>query len=285
MTKELLIDPKTKRDIDVFLSSRFPCIAFIGPKGSGKTYLAQHLADRELDDSINISSSAIKEIDAKSSGIEDVRDLQKTLSLSTVGTGKIRRVVIISNFDYFGHEAQNSLLKTLEEPPIDTLIIITANDESKVLDTIYSRVKKINVRPISLELAMELNFEQAEISKAYSLSMGQPGLLINLLEQKDSHPLVEAINDAKILLSRSKAEQVSEIDKIIKSKQADYVEIFVDAMLRILYASYNLLIDKNAGKTEVQKAHGRLVAVNECIADIRLGLNKKLSLTRLMLKI
>ena len=283
MTKNLIIDPITKKNIELFLKSPFPCVASIGPAGSGKTFIAEFITDGiELPDTSTIS------LDAKKSGIDDVRELQKSLKLTTAGDKDIRRVIIISNFDYFGHEAQNSLLKTLEEPPLDTLIIVTINNESKVLDTIYSRVKKINIRPITKKLASDTytnDHSSDEINRAHSLSMGQAGLFVSLLENKDSHPLVMAINTAKELLKKSKSTQIAGIDKIIKSKEPDFVEIFLDGLFRILNASYNQMIEKQAKNADIKTAYKRLVYINECIDDVTSGLSKKLALTRLLLKI
>ena len=231
MTKNLIIDPITKKNIELFLKSSFPCVALIGPAGSGKTFIAEFIAD-----GIGLPDTSTISLDAKKSGIDDVRELQKSLKLTTAGDKDIRRVIIISNFDYFGHEAQNSLLKTLEEPPLDTLIIITINNESKVLNTIYSRVKKINIRPITKKLASDTytnDHSSDEINRAHSLSMGQAGLFVSLLENKDSHPLVMAINTAKELLKKSKSTQIAGIDKIIKSKEPDFVEIFLDGLFQV----------------------------------------------------
>lgn len=282
MSQELLIDPITKKQIEVFLASNFPCLALIGRAGSGKTAVAEDIVTGILDPKFNKSGSSVVVLDASVAGIDEVRDLQKSLSLTTYGDKNFRRAVIINNFDNFGREAQNSLLKTLEEPPTDTIIIITVNNESKVLDTIYSRVKKVVVRPISLEQAKnELYFTEVEILKAHSLSMGQAGLLVNLLNNASDHPLVFAIGLAKDLLKKPKMQQISEIDKIIKNKNLP-VEIFLDALFRIFNATYSTIVDKN---DNTERAHSRLVAVNECIKDVDLGLNKKLALTRLFLKI
>ena len=283
MTKNLIIDPITKKNIELFLKSPFPCVALIGPAGSGKTFIAEFIAD-----GIGLPYTSTISLDAKKSGIDDVRELQKSLKLTTAGDKDIRRVIIISNFDYFGHEAQNSLLKTLEEPPLDTLIIITINNESKVLNTIYSRVKKINIRPITKKLASDTytnDHSSDEINRAHSLSMGQAGLFVSLLENKDSHPLVMAINTAKELLKKSKSTQIAGIDKIIKSKEPDFVEIFLDGLFRILNASYNQMIEKQAKNADIKTAYKRLVYINECIDDVTSGLSKKLALTRLLLKI
>lgn len=284
MTNDIIIDPTTDKNIQVFRKSPFPCLALIGPAGSGKTFLAAYICDQILDPTTNKSGASVINIDAKISGIDEVRDLQKSLKLTTYGTQDIRRAVIISNFDYFGHEAQNSLLKTLEEPPLDTIIVITVNNESKVLQTIYSRVKKIVVRPVSKAQATDVfldKYSDTEINKAFSLSMGQTGLLTSLLEDKGAHDLVRAIELAKNVLKLPKANQLAEIDKITKSKDIA-VDVFLDGLLRIFNVSYALAVNKGI---DVKVAHARLVAINECIADVELGLNKKLSLTRLFLKI
>lgn len=282
MSQKLLIDPITKKQIEVFLASNFPCLALIGPAGSGKNAIAEDIVAKVLDPKFNKSGSGVVFMDAKTMGIDEVRSLQKSLSLTTYGDKNFRRAVIINNFDSFGHEAQNSLLKTLEEPPTDTIIIITINNESGVLATIYSRVKKVSIRPISLKQAnTDLNFPEAEIAKAHSLSMGQAGLLSRLLNNKSDHPLILAIDSAKELLKKPKMEQLADIDKIIKNKDLP-VEVFLDGLFRILNATYSASVDKN---DNIQKAHNRLLAVNECIKDVDLGLNKKLALTRLFLKI
>ncbi len=282
MNKKVLIDPITKKQIDIFLASNFPCLALIGPNGSGKTTIAEEIVAKTLDPEFNKSGSSVISIDAKFVGIDDVRILQKNLSLSTYGKNAFRRAVIINNFDSFGHEAQNSLLKTLEEPPTDTLIIITINNEAGVLQTIYSRVKKVAVRPISLKQAInELEFPEPEVTKAHILSMGQAGLLVSLLGDKTDHPLIKAIEYAKDLLKKPKYIQIAEVDKIIKNKDIE-LEVFLGGIFRILNASYGVSVAKNSN---IKIAHTRLLAVIECKKDIGQGLSKKLALTRLFLKI
>lgn len=72
-------------------------------------------------------------------GIQEVRSLINELSYSV----SILRTVIIQNIDKSSVEAQNALLKTLEEPPNKTLFLITARQVSSVLPTIRSRCIEI----------------------------------------------------------------------------------------------------------------------------------------------
>src|SRR3990167_8988093 len=80
----------------------------------------------------------------KAMGIPDVRSIQKSISLKPF-RGKIKAVVI----EAYGNitiEAQNALLKVLEEPPANTLIIISTSKKELILPTIISRCKVIELK-------------------------------------------------------------------------------------------------------------------------------------------
>lgn len=61
------------------------------------------------------------------------------------------KIFIIKNLDVSTEEAQNKLLKILEEPPKNVYFLISVKNESKVLPTIKSRCDKIKINPLSLE--------------------------------------------------------------------------------------------------------------------------------------
>ncbi len=61
------------------------------------------------------------------------------------------KIFIINNFDVSTEEAQNKLLKVLEEPPKNVFFILSAKSEEKVLPTIKSRCDKIKIKPLSKE--------------------------------------------------------------------------------------------------------------------------------------
>ena len=77
-------------------------------------------------------------------GIEQIRALVGDLSLTSyVGGGK---VAVIEPADVMTTNAANSLLKTLEEPPGDTLLILVADRLGRLPATIYSRCQRFSVR-------------------------------------------------------------------------------------------------------------------------------------------
>jgi DNA polymerase III subunit delta' len=82
--------------------------------------------------------------DKKSIIIEQVRELARDLSLTSYeGRGK---VAVIEPADIMTTEAANSLLKTLEEPPGDTLLILVADRTGQLPATVFSRCQRIDLR-------------------------------------------------------------------------------------------------------------------------------------------
>ena len=77
---------------------------------------------------------------------QGVRDLVRELALLPVEGGA--RVAIISAADRMTEDAQAAFLKTLEEPPPGTVLILTATDEERLLDTIRSRCIRIRLGPV-----------------------------------------------------------------------------------------------------------------------------------------
>jgi DNA polymerase III gamma/tau subunit len=76
--------------------------------------------------------------DAKQSiGIEDVKLMQKKIVLKPIRSPQ--KAVIIEDAHLLTTEAQNALLKVLEEPPANTILILGANTKESLLPTILSR--------------------------------------------------------------------------------------------------------------------------------------------------
>ena len=119
---------------------------------------------------------------SKSIKIEQLRSLLSALSLNPQESG--RRVIVIINIETMTIQAQNALLKSLEEPQSSDYYILTSSNERLVLPTIISRCRLIRLLPWSQEQVKELlihnNITPSRASEISQLSHGRPGLALNL---------------------------------------------------------------------------------------------------------
>ena len=68
--------------------------------------------------------------------IESIRDMQSRIAVRPIGE---RHIVLIADGDEMREEAQNALLKTLEEPPGNTVLIMVSQNVENLLPTVRSR--------------------------------------------------------------------------------------------------------------------------------------------------
>ncbi len=115
--------------------------------------------------------------------IEVVRDLSYKLSLKPYAAPF--KIAIIDNAHNMTVEASNALLKSLEEPKPNTIIVLITDNASKLLPTIISRAQKISFGP--LEGANEINSEDEEVyQRFYTGSTGEKLVLAQELAQQDA---------------------------------------------------------------------------------------------------
>lgn len=102
---------------------------------------------------VRIILPEVSERGAMSIKIEQMRRLQQDLSLSTYEARY--KVAILKRFDTANLNAANAFLKTLEEPPNNVILILTATDSDTLLPTINSRCRTVGLRPVPAELIEE----------------------------------------------------------------------------------------------------------------------------------
>jgi DNA polymerase-3 subunit delta' len=82
--------------------------------------------------------------DESSIGVDEIRDMQSDIAVKPAYSK--RKVYIIANCDKMTVQAQNCLLKTLEEPPQYATIMLTASNMGTILETIHSRTIHYNLK-------------------------------------------------------------------------------------------------------------------------------------------
>jgi len=117
--------------------------------------------------------------------IEAVREVSALLSLRPY-EGR-RKVLIIDDADMMNINAANAFLKTLEEPPQDSVIILVSSSPDRLPETIRSRCMHIRFRPLSGEaFSKVLNLKELGKSpEAFSsLTAGRPGISRDFAKEK-----------------------------------------------------------------------------------------------------
>ncbi len=264
-------------------------ILLSGPMGAGKGYLARSLARQKLGLATEHELETYPYLQTlqpenNTISIEQIRNLQRFLQLKTLGKPDIRRVAIIEDAHLMTAEAQNALLKSLEEPPADTLIILTAPATLQLKQTIYSRVQQIPVLPISEQQALEhfgKSFEKPAIEKAYLISSGYVGLLAALLQAKD-HALLAEIQHAKQLLADPLFDRLAKADEISKQKEA--LPLLLQACKLVASTALHQAAAK-ANQKQVKHWHHSLQAIYHAEAALPRNPNTKLLITDLLLNL
>ena len=118
-----------------------------------------------------------------------VRDLAGDLALMPVEGGA--RVAIVTAADRMTEDAQTAFLKTLEEPPAGTVLILTAADEERLLPTIRSRCVRIRLGPVARRDVEEILVggalaEPPLAARLARLSGGRPGDAVALARAPES---------------------------------------------------------------------------------------------------
>ena len=167
--------PAAVAAVRALLGSRFPhAVVVTGPAGVGKSTLALDIAAALLCSAEDPAakpcgdcracrmvghgnhpdlhrlapSGAGGGISIGGRGERGVRDLVSDLALLPVEGGA--RVAIVEAAHRMSEDAQSALLKTLEEPPTDTTILLCADDEERLLPTIRSRCTRIRLGPLGI---------------------------------------------------------------------------------------------------------------------------------------
>jgi DNA polymerase-3 subunit delta' len=237
----LVLHDSTRSALKRLIAKPTHAVLITGPSGIGKRAIAEALAAAVLgvapDRLASYPHYLAVEPDGASISIESIRGLQKFLQLKTTGSKAFRRAVIVEAAQALTTEAQNALLKLLEEPPADTIIILTASSSRALLPTILSRVQTLPVyTPHEAQLAplfASSPKDEAARKQAYFLSAGLPGLLRALLDEGE-HPMLASVTLAKEVLTNQPFERLALVDGL--SKQKDATIGVVEALQRIAQA-------------------------------------------------
>ena len=143
------------------------------------------------------------------------------------------KIYILKNFDECTVQAQNKILKTLEEPPRNVVFILTTTNIGLVLPTICSRAKKVDVSPLEKDDVVDI-LSKEKVSKPEdlaSLTNCNLTLAMTLAKSKDTDTMVDMAFDMLTNLSSS-ADILKYSSKITALKKT--VPVFLNLVSSIL---------------------------------------------------
>lgn len=214
MFKNLIGNEKIKNDLKITIENKkvSHSYMFIGNKGIGKSEFAKEFAKailclnenkpcEECKSCIEFNNNNNPDFyytglgEESSIKIETVRQMQKKVQELPIVSNK--KVYIIDDSEFMTKEAQNCLLKTIEEPPEFVTVILITSNENKILNTIKSRCLKMyfeNIKDLELKQFLSEKYNIKNISedmlKSYSGSIGKA---LEMYEHEELYKKVDVV--------------------------------------------------------------------------------------------
>lgn len=178
-----ILNPNTQAEVDLLIKRLPQSVLLTSSEDQYALDIARDISKRagatfsillpEKNEKIDLISGVI--------GVQQIRELYD----SSRSKRALKHVTIISYGERMTHQAQNAFLKLLEEPGLNTHFIIVAKNTENLLDTILSRVARLNLRPITDQQSNDLISQLApgdtkKQTQLRYIAAGMPGELTKL---------------------------------------------------------------------------------------------------------
>lgn len=275
---------------------------FAGPSNIGKFAIAKmfvnilqcpnnlcHECDtcKQLQAGSHLDTIVIKD-DGGSIKIEQIRNIIGRLQMTKQAQYKI---FLIKGAERLTPEAANCLLKTLEEPPPSTIIIMTTSNIREILPTIISRVRLIKFSAYSQNFLKEKlkplypDTDDETLEQVCSLSLGKSGRAIKLLENSDLlasyrtmyNMLCEFLEDKPLYAKFKLVEEIIADDRDTK----EFLDVFTHLVRSRLHKG---LEDQSLTNKKKDYYMNLLSSLEETRGLLKRNINARLALESLALK-
>ena len=295
---EIIGNNKIKQDLQDIIDNNTisHSYMFVGIDGIGKKLIAKEFARKILclnkqnqncatcDSCIKFNSGNNPDFleifpDGNSIKIAQMREMQEKVYQKPIVSDK--KVFIIDQVEKMTEEAQNSLLKTLEEPPEYMVIILITSNENKLLNTVKSRCIRINFTGLSKQdITKYAGAHQINIASQNLLEMcgGSIGKLEKINENIDDYNSLELATN-KLIDGKLKnvVEEMNCFNILYESKEI--IQDLLDYMTVLIY----LHISKE--KDYRQKFLNTIKLIEETKQRLNSNTNYDMSIDNLLFKI
>lgn len=217
MSPDLILDEQVRQQLEALAVDPPQGLLLTGLPGIGKRFVADSWAKLITGG----EGGTILEPDEKGTiSIDAVRELYRR----TRGKRSERQVVVIDHAEAMGQDAQNALLKLLEEPNQQVTFVLTAPTAETLLPTIISRLQAVHLPQINrawLEGYLKSNskLDAQQVAQILFVANGRPASLVQLLNDPDLFKQqLATMQSAKQLLSGSAYERLAAITELSKDR-------------------------------------------------------------------
>ncbi len=270
-----------------------------GIEGCGECHFCKQLASGNNPDFIRITHEKPTSI-----GVEDVREqLVEDIQIKPYN-GKYK-VYIIDEAEKMTVQAQNAILKTIEEPPAYSVIIFLTNNVDVFLPTIISRCIIFNLRPLRESTIMEYLISEFRIPEyeakiCASYSQGKLGKAIRLATSEEFGDIKEeALKLVKNVYSYDIADLIDAVKKITEYKISvvEYIDLlemwYRDVLLfkvtkdpnSLIFADEINAIRKQASKSSYEGLENIQHGLEVAKARLKANVNFELAIELMLLNI
>lgn len=237
-------------------------------------------------------------------GVDEVRS-QITDTAAIRPFSAARKIYIVADADKMTVQAQNALLKTIEEPPDYAVIMLLAENEEAMLETIRSRCVKLKLRPVADEkivsyLIAEKKLPPERAALVAGFARGNLGKALLLSSSEEFREAYDA--DLKILKRLPEADTEEILDDIARIREVngdipDFLQFvrlwFRDLMIckterepeRLTFAAEETELKKISRRLSFRQAGAVLDETERTEDRLKANVNPDLALEMLLLKI
>lgn len=239
-------------------------------------------------------------------GLREIQELQAAL-VRRPSEGR-RRVAVIVDAERLSAEAENCLLKTLEEPPPHAVLLLTAEEAEALLPTTVSRCRRVRLRPvdrraIAQHLVEQLGLDPERAARLADQSAGRPGWAIaaarqpELLARSDTalERLTATLDSGalgRLAVARELAETWSSAPERVREELRAWAFWWRDALLLKLGLSEHLRypqrrdeLEALAQRYQLAELETAVTVLNHALGDLDQNVNARLALDVALLKL
>ncbi len=247
----------------------------------------ESMSEEEGEESTEADGKKSKKKPSKNIKIEQIRTMQETLSTGTHQAGL--RVIIIEPAEAMQGPTANALLKSLEEPPPDTLFLLISNEASRLLPTIRSRCQQLPIAPPDRTSALKWLRDQSvkDVEALLSYAGGSPLKALALAEAGDlrrefARRIAEPRPDALVLTDFCQSIEPATVISWLQQWTYDLIRAAATGEVRYHPAQRDRIL-AISGKLDLRKVHRFTRELSDARSLARHPLNARLFFEALFL--